>query len=198
MGFSYFYSAEFIRHFRGPRKSMIFGESRIGSRLNCGRAAGLFDLPDECDCLFRYRNPLAKPLLTIGIFRRWLLSCILMSRVRLCFGRVVRLLERAEESCEGLKHGYYDLPCVYFLIFLCHDIKNKIDRLVLFKRTKFLKILKIILERAKRYWNTRKALLRSLYCLLAGDIISVLISAFGTPAGQTAGYYPGGGFSLYL
>ena len=50
-----------------------------------------------------------------GIFRRWLLSCILMSRV-------VRLLERAEESCEGLKHGYYDLPCVYFLIFLCHDI----------------------------------------------------------------------------
>ena len=50
-----------------------------------------------------------------GIFRRWLLSCILMSRV-------VRLLERAEESCKGLKHGYYDLPCVHFLIFLCHDI----------------------------------------------------------------------------
>ena len=37
------------------------------------------------------------------------------------FCRVVRLLERAEESCEGLKHGYYDLPCVYFLIFLCHS-----------------------------------------------------------------------------
>ena len=169
MGFSYLSAAEFIRHFREPRKSMIFGESRIGSRLNCGRAAGLFDLPDECDCLFRYRNPLAKPLLTIGIFRRWLLSCILMSRV-------VGLLQRAEEGCEGLKHGYYDLPCVHFLIFLCHDIKNKIDRLVLFKRTKFLKILKIILERAKRYWNTRKALLRSLYCLLAGDIISVPLS----------------------
>ena len=46
---------------------------------------------------------------------------------------IVRLLERAEESCEGLKHGYYDLPCVYFLIFLCHDIKNKIDMLVLIK-----------------------------------------------------------------
>ena len=45
------------------------------------------------------------------------------------FGRVVRLLQRAEEGCEGLKHGYYDLPCVHFLIFLCHDIKNKIDRL---------------------------------------------------------------------
>ncbi len=118
--------------FRGPRKSMIFGESRIGSRLNCGRAAGLFDLPDECDCLFRYRNPLAKPLLTIGIFRRWLLSCILFCRVRLGLCRVVGLLERAEEGCEGLKHGYYDLPCVHFLIFLCHDIKNKIDRLVLF------------------------------------------------------------------
>ena len=67
---------------------------------------------------FDYRNPLAKSLLTIGIFRRSLMS------------RVVRLLERAEEGCEGLKHGYYDLPCVYFLIFLCHDIKNKIDRLV--------------------------------------------------------------------
>ena len=36
------------------------------------------------------------------------------------FGRVVGLLERAEESCEGLKHGYYDLPCVHFLI-LCHS-----------------------------------------------------------------------------
>ena len=43
---------------------------------------------------------------------------------------IVRLLQRAEEGCEGLKHGYYDLPCVYFLIFLCHDIKNKIDRLL--------------------------------------------------------------------
>ena len=72
-----------------------------------------------------------------GIFRRWLLSCILMSRVRLCFGRVVRFLERAEEGCEGLKHGYYDLPCVYFLIFLCHDIKNKIDRLFFLRTTAF-------------------------------------------------------------
>ena len=43
------------------------------------------------------------------------------------FCRVVGLLERAEESCKGLKHGYYDLPCVHFLIFLCHS----------FKRTKF-------------------------------------------------------------
>ena len=50
----------------------------------------------------------------------------------LCFRRVVRLLERAEEGCEGLKHGCYDLPCVCFLSSLCHDIKNKIDRLVLF------------------------------------------------------------------
>ena len=58
---------------------------------------------------------------------------------------IVRLLERAEEGCEGLKHGYYNLPCVHFLIFLCHDIKNKIDRLFLFLRTTafglFLKIL---------------------------------------------------------
>ena len=46
---------------------------------------------------------------TFGLFRRRLMSDI------------VRLLERAEESCEGLKHGYYDLPCVYFLIFLCHS-----------------------------------------------------------------------------
>ena len=52
----------------------------------------------------------------------------LLSQTRL--SRVVGLLERAEEGCEGLKHGYYDLPCVHFLIFLCHDIKNKIDRLV--------------------------------------------------------------------
>ena len=49
-----------------------------------------------------------------GIFRRWLLSSILM-------GRVVRLLERAEEGCEGLKHGCYDLPCVCFLSSLCHS-----------------------------------------------------------------------------
>ena len=113
---------------------------------------------------------------------------------------IVRLLERAEEGCEGLKHGYYNLPCVHFLIFLCHDIKNKIDRLFLFIRTTafglFLKILqnyslyskKIELARCLigrsplgielcslfflnapwRIWNTRKAILRSLYCLLAG------------------------------
>ena len=57
--------------FRGPRKSMIFGESRIGSRLNCGRAAGLFDLPDECDGFISiHRNPLAKSLLTRGILER--------------------------------------------------------------------------------------------------------------------------------
>ena len=140
MGFSYFYSAEFIRHFRGPQRALLEwgeapgdpkelcsnGESRIGSRLNCGRAAGLFDLPDECDGFISiHRNPLAKSILTRGIFRRWLFSSILV-------GRVMGLLERAEEGCEGLKHGCYDLPCVYFLIFLCHDIKNKIDRLVLF------------------------------------------------------------------
>ena len=105
MGFSYFFSAEFIRHFRGPRKSLIFGE-----RKNDGALISI------------HRNPLAKSLLTRGILRSpfWR---------RLCFGRVVRLLQRAEEGCEGLKHGYYDLPCVHFLIFLCHDIKNKIDRL---------------------------------------------------------------------
>ena len=55
---------------------------------------------------------------------------------RLCFGRVVRLLQRAEESCEGLKHGYYDLPCVYFLIFLFHDIKNKIRQVGFLKKNK--------------------------------------------------------------
>ena len=59
------------------------------------------------------------------------------------FCRVVRLLQRAEEGCEGLKHGYYNLPCIHFLIFLCHDIKNKIDRLF-FLRTKFSRLFKII------------------------------------------------------
>ena len=49
-------------------------------------------------------------------------------REGLLFCRVVRLLQRAEECCEGLKHGYYDLPCIHFLIFLCHDIKNKISQ----------------------------------------------------------------------
>ena len=48
-----------------------------------------------------------------------------------------------------------------------------------------------LLERAKRNWNARKALLRSLYCLLAGDIISVLLSP-GTRAGQAAGLLPRG------
>ena len=62
----------------------------------------------------------------------------------LFFCRVVRLLERAEESCEGLKHGYYDLPCVHFLIFLCHDIKNKIDRLFFLKNNGLRPIIKII------------------------------------------------------
>ena len=82
-----------------------------------------------CDGIF-FIYPQQNLFVGRGIFRRWLLSCIFMSRVRLCFGRVVRLLQRAEESCEGLKHGYYDLPCVHFLIFLCHS----------FKRTKFCKI----------------------------------------------------------
>ena len=105
---------------------------------------------------------------------------------------IVRLLERAEEGCEGLKHGYYDLPCVYFLIFLCHDIKNKIRQVGFLKKNKikqnfpklFLVVFKknlekswescLYLDRPKGYcnarsaWNARKALLRPLYCLLAG------------------------------
>ena len=40
----------------------------------------------------------------------------------LCFSGVVRLLERAEEGSEGLKHGCYDLPCVCFFSSLYHDI----------------------------------------------------------------------------
>ena len=63
------------------------------------------------------------PPLTRGVRGVFCLGSIL-------FSGVVRLLERAEEGCEGLKHGCYDLPCVYFLSSLCHDIKNKIDRLV--------------------------------------------------------------------
>ena len=119
-----------------------------------------------------------------GLFRRSLMSDI------------VRLLERAEESCEGLKHGYYDLPCVHFLIFLCHDIKNKIDRLF-FKKNKISQNFPKLffpetIRNARSAWNARKALLRSLYCLLAGDIISVLLSANGTAAGQARGYWSGG------
>ena len=75
---------------------------------------------------------------------------------------IVRLLERAEEGCEGLKHGYYDLPCVYFLIFLCHDIKNKIDRLFLKKEQNFSRLNKIFLERPQGYWNGRRLLERAL------------------------------------
>ena len=89
------------------------------------------------DCLI---CPQQNLFVTFRIFRRWLLSCILMSRV-------VRLLQRAEEGCEGLKHGYYDLPCVHFLIFLCCDIKNKIDRLFFYKEQRpsayFAKFYKI-------------------------------------------------------
>ena len=59
------------RIFGDPKELCSNGESRIGSRLNCGRAAGLFDLPDECDCFISiHRNPLAKSLLTIGILER--------------------------------------------------------------------------------------------------------------------------------
>ena len=97
VGFSYFFSAEFIRLFGDPKELCSNGE-----RKNDGALISI------------HRNPLAKSILTRGIFRRWLLSCILMSDI-------VRLLERAEEGCEGLKHGYYDLPCVHFLIFLCHS-----------------------------------------------------------------------------
>ena len=104
-GIFLFIRSRIYSSFRGPRKSLIFGE-----RKNDGALISI------------HRNPLAKSILTRGIFRRWLLSCILFGRVRLGLCRVVGLLQRAEESCEGLKHGYYDLPCVYFLIFLCHDI----------------------------------------------------------------------------
>ena len=77
------------------------------------------------------------------------------------FSRVVGLFQRAEEGCEGLKHGYYDLPCVYFLIFLCHDIKNKIDRLV-FKRTKLSKLFKIISHCSKEIELARCLILKNL------------------------------------
>ena len=93
--------------------SRIFGDPKElcsnGERKNDGALISI------------HRNPLAKSLLTIGILRS------LFWR-RLGLGRVVRLLEWAEEGCEGLKHGCYDLPCVYFLSSLCHDIKNKISQ----------------------------------------------------------------------
>ena len=75
---------------------------------------------------------------------------------------IVRLLQRAEEGCEGLKHGYYNLPCIHFLIFLCHDIKNKIDRLVFYKEQNFSRLNKIFLERPQGYWNGRRLLERAL------------------------------------
>ena len=63
MGFSYLSAAEFIRHFRGPRKSLIFGESPPGdpkelcsngeswslSRPNCCGAAVFCDLSAESE-----------------------------------------------------------------------------------------------------------------------------------------------------
>ena len=59
------------RIFGDPKELCSNGESRIGSRLNCGRAAVLFDLPDECDGFISiHRNPLAKSLLTRGILER--------------------------------------------------------------------------------------------------------------------------------
>ena len=86
--------------------SRIFGDPKElcsnGERKNDGALISI------------HRNPLAKSLLTRGVFRS------LFWR-RLGFGRVVRLLEWAEEGCEGLKHGCYDLPCVYFLSSLCHS-----------------------------------------------------------------------------
>ena len=70
---------------------------------------------------------LAKSILTrgilnviLGLFGR--VFCF--GRVRIGLGRFVRLLERAEESCEGLKHGYYYSPCIYFLI-LCHNDERR-------------------------------------------------------------------------
>ena len=129
---------------------------------------------------------------------------------RLCSSRVVRLLERAEEGCEGLKHGCYDLPCVYFLIFLCHDIKNKIDMLVFIfmnkikqnyqnffgTRSALLERPLAYLERAKRNWNGLRpigtpARLSCGPCIVCWQdginpyIISVLLSS-GTPSGLLA------------
>ena len=98
MGFSYFYSAEFIRW-----------PSTLGTpegQLEQPQATGT-----EPQALLGTVFPLQ------GGVREGLFC-----RVRLCLSRVVGLLQRAEEGCEGLKHGYYDLPCVHFLIFLCHDI----------------------------------------------------------------------------
>ena len=120
MGFSYLSAAEFIR---------------CPSTL--GTPEGQLEQPQATGTIWNYLerpsaywnrasgSPWNGPPLTRGVREG-----LCFGRVRLCFSRVVRLLQRAEESCEGLKHGYYNLPCVHFLIFLCHDIKNKIDRLL--------------------------------------------------------------------
>ena len=79
------------------------------------------------------------------------------------FGRVVRLLQRAEESCEGLKHGYYDLPCIHFLIFLCHDIKNKIRQVGFKKKQNFSKFPKIIFHCRKEIELARCLILGILF-----------------------------------
>ena len=136
MGFVLFIRSRIYSSFRGPRKSLIFGESPRGtpkSSARMGRAEALV-APTAAEQRFFatlvlkargalisiHRNPLAKSLLTRGILRSPFRRSLLMSAIRLGLCRVVGLLQRAEEGCEGLKHGYYDLPCVHFLI-LCHN-----------------------------------------------------------------------------
>ena len=95
MGLSFFYSAEFIRW------PSTFGtpEGQLEQPQASGTREALWNGPP----------------LTRGVRGVLCFSSILV-------GRVMGLLERAEEGCEGLKHGCYDLPCVCFLSSLCHDI----------------------------------------------------------------------------
>ena len=116
MGFSYLSAAEFIRW------PSTFGtpEGQLEQPQASGTREALWNGPP----------------LTRGVRGVLCFSSILV-------GRVMGLLERAEEGCEGLKHGCYDLPCVYFLIFLCHDIKNKMIGWFYFYEQIFSKFYKI-------------------------------------------------------
>ena len=109
------------RHYYPPPPTTGTCEALMERRAAPYPYSKMCELCELCELLERKIPPLSRWDFLIypqqnlfvgrGVFRR-----------RFCFRRVVRLLQRAEEGCEGLKHGYYDLPCVHFLIFLCHDI----------------------------------------------------------------------------
>ena len=103
----------------------------------------------------------------------------------MCFHVGFQFLAKSDKMLiVNLSHdlNFFAMAKVRRIFGMCKFIKNKIKQ----NFSKLFFVLATIWNAPWRLWNSPQAAPRPLYCLLVGDIISVLLSSSGTPAGLIA------------